>query len=357
MLSELETFAKRLRQARIKAKLSMDALCKKMDGIVSKQAISKYEAAKMMPTSTILIALAEALAVELDYFVRPFSFDVDNLEVSFRKKSSIGTKDVSALKVQIQDDIERYLEVEEILGKETPAVCNIEVGEIKTATDMEQCAKKVRDAWGLGKDSIANVEDMLEANGIKVIYTAAPDGFDGVSGIVNGIHYIIVLNKKKEHAERRRLTSLHELGHLLFNNKFSENLTQHEKENLCNAFANEMLLPSEKLQLYFGGKSKIAFEELFAMGEAYGISADAIVHKLHEMGIVSDKRYKIFYIRKNQDLALKAKVEESRYKEYTPKRFDSMVYSALAQKLITTSKAASLLNCSANEVRKKLNVI
>lgn len=357
MLSDLETFAKRMRQARIMARLSMDALCEKMGGVVSKQAISKYEAAKMMPTSMVLIAMAEALAVELDYFFRPFTFDVDNLEVSFRKKSSVGVKEVSALKVQIQDDIERYLEVEEILGVETPSVSSIDVPSIKTTDDMEQCAQKLREIWGLGKDCIANVEDMLEANGIKVVYTVAPEGFDGVSGIVNGIHYIIVLNIKKDHTERRRLTSLHELGHLLFNSKFSEDLTQRERENLCNAFANELLLPSEKLQSYFGEKSKIALEELFAVGEAYGISVDAIVHKLHKMGIVSDKRYKTFFIRKNQDPALKAKVEESRYKEYSPKYFDSMVYSALAQKLITTSKAASLLNCSVNEVRRKLNVI
>ena len=35
---------------------------------------------------------------------------------------------------------------------------------------MEQCARKVREEWGLGKDCIANVQDMLEANGIKIIY-------------------------------------------------------------------------------------------------------------------------------------------------------------------------------------------
>lgn len=357
MLSDLETFAKRLRQARIKAKLSMDALCKNIGGVVTKQAISKYEAAMMMPSSTILIALADALAVDLDYFFRPFSFALDNFEVSFRKKSSVGSKDVSALKVQIQDDIERYLEVEEILGIAPTTVCNINVDNIKTPEDMEQCGQQVRRIWGLGDDCIANVPDMLEANGIKVIYTAAPDGFDGVSGIVNGIHYVIVLNQDREHIERRRLTSLHELGHLLFNNKFSDGLTQHEKEKLCNAFANEMLLPSKKLKLFFGGKDRIAFEELFAVGEAYGISADAIVHKLHEMGIVSDKRYKSFFIRKNQNPALKVKVEESRYKENSSRRFETMVYSALAQKLITASKAASLLNCSLNEVRQKLNTI
>ena len=86
MPNELEIFAKRLRQARIKAQLSMESLCERMGGIVSKQAISKYEGAKMMPTSTTLIALAEALKVKLDYFFRPFSFDLGDFDVSFRKK-------------------------------------------------------------------------------------------------------------------------------------------------------------------------------------------------------------------------------------------------------------------------------
>ena len=69
-MTELEIFAKRLRQTRMKEKLSMDALCQKTQGLVSKQAVSKYEAAKMMPSSTILIALADALKVNIDYNLR-----------------------------------------------------------------------------------------------------------------------------------------------------------------------------------------------------------------------------------------------------------------------------------------------
>ena len=357
MQNELEIFGKRLHQARIKAQFSMEALCESMGGIVTKQAISKYEGSKMMPTSTILIALAQALKVEIDYFFRPFTFELNEFKVSFRKKASIGAKEISAIKVQIQDDVERYLEIEEILGKETQAPLTIETGPIRTPADMEECARKIRQKWNLGNDSIANVQDMLESNGIKVIYTNAPEGFDGVSGVVNGMHYIIVLNAQKEHTERRRLTSIHELGHLLFNDKFSDNLTPHEIENLCNAFANEMLLPAEKLNQYFGGKSKIAIEELISVAEAYGISVDAIVHKLHDMGLVSEKRYRSFYIRKSQSPSLKNKVEMPRYKETNTNRFEAMVYSALAQQMISTSKAASFLNCSVNKVRQELNVI
>lgn len=83
----MEIFAKRLRQARVKEKISMEALSRLLNGLVSKQAISKYETAKMMPSSTILIALADALHMDLDYFFRPFAFDVQEMKVSFRKKS------------------------------------------------------------------------------------------------------------------------------------------------------------------------------------------------------------------------------------------------------------------------------
>ena len=101
-MTELEIFAKRLRQARLKEKLSMDALSKSIQGVVSKQAISKYEAAKMLPSSTILIALADALKVNVDYFFQPFKFDVQEMQVSFHKKSSVSQKDIASLKIKIK---------------------------------------------------------------------------------------------------------------------------------------------------------------------------------------------------------------------------------------------------------------
>ena len=77
----------------------MDQLVFNIGGIITKQAISKYENAKMMPNSTILIALATALDVDIDYFFRPFTFDVHELKVSFRKKSRTSAKDVNSLKL------------------------------------------------------------------------------------------------------------------------------------------------------------------------------------------------------------------------------------------------------------------
>ena len=354
MNNNLETFAKRLQQARLKAKLSMEKLSEKMNGIVTKQAISKYEKAKMMPNSTILIAMAEALEVDLDYFFRPFTFELDQFKVSFRKKSNTTVGDEKALEVQIQDEIERYLEIEEILGLEhnNELVKDlIPCKPLSTSNDMVNMAQKVRQKWQLGTAPIANTQELLESRGIKVLLTAAPDNFWGVSGIVNDKIPVIVLNSTDLHIEHRRLTAFHELCHLLYNKYFSEELSLHQKEKLCNAFANEMLLPSEILMSYFYGKSKIAFAEIEALSTNYGISIDAIVYKLKDLGIIGEKRYLGFCKHKNIRPDFKAYIEKSRYKEEPTTRFKALVYSALAQQLLSTSKAASLLGVSINNVR------
>ncbi len=356
-MTELEIFAQRLRQARILKKISMDQLVRLIGGLVTKQAISKYESAKMKPTSTIMIALATALNVDVEYFLRPFAFDANQLQVSFRKKSDTSAKEVNALKVQIQDQIERYLEIEELLGKSSNNMPRSEGPAVSTPEQMRELAQNVRHDWNLGEDAIGNVQDVLESKGIKVIATEAPIDFDGVSGVVGNNDYIVVLNSAQPHVERRRFTGMHELGHLLYNDRFSPELTPRQQEKLCNAFASEMLLPTSTLQRFFSPGEKISMSELRKVQLVYGISVDAIMHKLHELGIVNDSRYKSYNIRKRRDQSLCQYVETSCYKEDLTDRFETLVYAAAAKDLISTSKAASLLHSSITTVRKNLNVI
>ena len=222
---------------------------------------------------------------------------------------------------------------------------------------MCELARQLRNEWQLGHDAIGNVQDVLEEHGIKIICTIAPAGFDGLSGVVNGKDYIVVLNKNQIHVERRRFTALHELAHLLYNKRFSPELTLREKEKLCDAFASEMLLPTSVLQSVFSPGEKISTSELRQLQLVYGISIDAIMHKLKELDIISESKYKTYCIRKNQSEALKDYVEKSLYNEACSSKFEMMVYAAAAKELISTSKAASLLHSSVSTVRRNLNVI
>ena len=60
-----EIFGARLKNARVINGMSMDDLCTKMNNLVSKQTISKYESGKMLPNSTNLIALPVTKTVAL----------------------------------------------------------------------------------------------------------------------------------------------------------------------------------------------------------------------------------------------------------------------------------------------------
>ena len=118
-----------------------------------------------------------------------------------------------------------------------------------------------------------------------------------------------------------------------------------------------MLLPTATLEKIFKPGEKISTSELRQLQLVYGISVDAIMHKLNEIGIVSDSKYKTYNIRKRQNKTLRDFAEASYYKENMTNKFETMVYAAAAKDLITTSKAASLLHTSISTVRKHLNVI
>ena len=66
-----EQIAKRLRQARLMKKLSLDELSGQMGKYrVSKQALSKYESGEVTPTDETLYHIATVLKMDIEYFYR-----------------------------------------------------------------------------------------------------------------------------------------------------------------------------------------------------------------------------------------------------------------------------------------------
>lgn len=354
-----ELFAKRLKQARQKASLSMDALSAKTGKEVSKQTISKYEAGKTMAGSSILIKLSNALNVPVDYFFRPYTFDVSETEISFRKKASVGVKDQTLLKIKIQDQVERFIDIENILGVESRELQLNVPSRISLPMQMIMLAKEVRRTWGIGISPIASVKNLLMSHGVKVFGIDGPEGFDGISGYANGNIPLMVINSNINNIERRRFTHMHEFAHLLANSSFEEKLSNHEKEKLCDVFASEMLLPSEVVESEFGSKSKITIQGLKKIQVIYGISIDATMYSLKRIGIINENRHRNYCIQKNSNHGFKTSVEESRYSEplsnneYDDDFYEDLVYQALNQELISPSKAAQLLNTSIHEIENK----
>ncbi|MFA9370997.1 MAG: helix-turn-helix domain-containing protein [Labilibaculum antarcticum] len=341
-------FATRLKSARTMQGLSMDELVNKMNGKLSKNSISKYEKGDMLPDSTHLIELANALNRAVDYFFRPLKVSLEKVE--FRKKSSLKVKESNRIKEFVKDYTERYLEIEEILSVcpvfKNP-IANIP---IRTGQDVKDAVDRLRNEWKIGYNAIPNVVKLLEDNGIKVIEIEAHMQFDGLSSLIDDAFPIIVLNNDFL-AERKRFTALHELGHLLL--QIDESIKQKDIENLCNIFANMMLIADEVFVNIIGAsRHDIAVQELVSIQVNYGISIDALMYKAKDLNCISESRYKYYWIKKNQNPRLKESIEQSRYlQEVETGRFNSLVYRALASELISSSKASELAMQSLSDIK------
>ena len=83
----------------------------------------------------------------------------------------------------MHDHQERYISLENsfvdsvaipVVGRGTLFVSSVE--------DAERAAEQLRAAWNTGEDAIANLVELLEANGIKVVLLDVCDNFDGACG-------------------------------------------------------------------------------------------------------------------------------------------------------------------------------
>ena len=90
--------------------------------------------------------------------------------------------------------------------------------------------------------------------------------------------------------------------------------------------------------------NKVFLNEIGRLQTQFGISIEAILHRLKDEHIMSDALHTQFYIKQNMSPKLKAWAKTSTYLgEETSYRFSRMVYRALAENLISEEKANEIL--------------
>jgi Zn-dependent peptidase ImmA (M78 family)/DNA-binding XRE family transcriptional regulator len=344
-------FAQRFVSARKMAGLSLQELSDRVGNVVTKQALSKYEKGLMKPDSQILLSLAKALNVKVDYFFRRKPVELKGVE--FRKKASLTKKKKEAIEQQTADFLERYLELENILNIKSEFTNPIEGIVCSNIEEVEKAAGKLLDAWDLGRNPVPNVLEMLEDKGVKVFEFSADDDFNGLSTWVNNCA-VIVVNSSLD-IVRKRFTAIHELAHLVL--QFKEDLPEKEKERLCHCFAGAILLPGESLLEEIGAnRKKFALRELIDLKEYFGISIQAIIARARNLSLIDEGTYKSFWIAWNRMGYRKNEPGEYKGKEHAT-RFQQLLLYAAAEGIITLNKAASLANQPLAEFEKDFVVL
>ncbi len=345
------TFAQRLVNARKIRCMSQRELSNALQGQISPTAIEKYEKGLMMPSSAVLIMLSKALNMKLDYFFRPFTVAIDTSKFEFRKYSSMGAKKVESVKYMVCAEIEKYLEIESLLGISTAFSLDYSNIMVEGENEAKLLAMRFRDNMNIGSDAIVSAVELLESCGIKIIEIDHDAKFSGTCNKAGQIP-VIVINRNMT-SERKRITIFHELGHLLMH--CVEGV---DDEKMCTIFASEVLIPSDKFISILGAsRHDISLIELQAIQREYGISVDALMAKATQLNIITQRRYTSYYKKKNAVPLFKEAVDASHYPMEHTNRFERLVYRALASEVISYSKAAALLDLSVDEVRNTLNLM
>ena len=196
----------------------------------------------------------------------------------------------------------------------------------------------------------------LAVNGAALATLVFLESREGVFVLVNEAtqsacdrnYDVIAANLK---ADRKRFTVLHELGHILMR---VNHHPEKEREFYCHSFAGAMLIPKEALRKELGpSRTQIYLNELVYLKKQFGASIQAIVYRAKHLGIVSESFFKNFMIY----FSMKGykKNEPGEYNGYEKSnRFKQLIYRAVAEEIISTSKAAALDNKRLSEFRDEL---
>jgi Zn-dependent peptidase ImmA (M78 family)/transcriptional regulator with XRE-family HTH domain len=450
-------FGARLRAARKMAGLSMEDLAGKLGGLVTKQAISKYEQGQMLPSPEVLEKLVEVLkiatwgasplrdsekeleearsvqspalfafeAVERPMFRRTsslnrlrkkdkhslivtgageeqkqyFSVVLNRIDASVRKSAEeagsnklseaqsaspvegfspladrrarlardwdsgagldeirfrtgerLSAKTGSALRYRIAGHLQKYLELESVLGLPVAFENPIAGRPARGRAEVEAAAAEVRRRWELGSGPVVNLLGLLEDKGIKVYETRGIDGFEGLSGRYGELPFVAVSMERP--ADRIRFTAAHELGHMLCDFEAAES-----PEGDCHAFGAAFLLPRAALETAFTpSRRKVTLGDLGEIKETYGVSLQAIMYRAHALGLISDRQLRSFRE------TIKAKgwmmTEPVAYtgKEHAT-RFRRLLHYAVAADILDVARAAEMAGVPAGELEKEIGDI
>ena len=116
-----------------------------------------------------------------------------------------------------------------------------------------------------------------------------------------------------------------------------------------------MLLPAKALKDELGGerRSAVSIQELVHLKEHHGISIQAAIARIHFLGIINDAAYRQFNIFVNTHGMREE--EPGKYGiDDRPTRFPKLLHRALAEGVISLSKAAVLARSPIEKLQQEM---
>ncbi|MBE0616707.1 MAG: ImmA/IrrE family metallo-endopeptidase [Proteobacteria bacterium] len=203
--------------------------------------------------------------------------------------------------------------------------------------------------WQLGLDAIENLTEVLEDKGLKVHVIEATDAFDALTFPADGD--AVIIGNARQPTDRLRFSLAHELGHLVL-----EPAADVDAEKAANRFAGAFLVPQETARREIGSKRHcLDLVELILLRRKYGLSVQAWINRAQDLGILSEAAATRPF---DELVRLGGRRSEigPKLPDEEPRRMEILVRRALAEDLISRSRAAELLGRTIAEFYAKEKV-
>jgi len=284
----------RLKQLRLARGLSLQDLAAEMGGIVSKQALSKYELGLSKPSAVVLNRLAGALGVKAAYLWSEPS--INCTFIAYRKGTGLAKAEQQRVESVVCQMLEDRVSLQRMVRGAAEVDLPVKSFKVNALKDTEEFAEQLRATWNLGLGPVASVTGTLEDHFVHVFEIEASQRFDGISAVARdtegNVAAAAVVSRKSLPGGRQRLNLAHELGHLVLDTSASV-----DEEKAAFRFAGAFLAPRETLFKELGRKrSLVQSQELFLLKQKYGMSIQSLVYRLHDLGVISDQHYRQWWM-------------------------------------------------------------
>lgn len=249
-----ELISRRLKHAREKRGLTQAQLSEKL-GFKDRQTLAAIEAGQRKILAEELVRAAQALGVDLDYFMDSFRL---NGEGKFSWRSA---KDAASnLLEEFEERAGRWIATYRKLGERKvtmadPLQYRLPLTERSMFEEARAAAEALGREWGLGEIPALHLEARVrERLGALVLYVNAPAGISGAACQLPNLNAVLI--NRKEPEGRRHYDLAHETFHLL---TWEQMPPEHREteiprggkgrrvEQLADNFASALLMPERTL--------------------------------------------------------------------------------------------------------------
>lgn len=288
----------RIREARVSRGYSLMELSELLG--VSSQAISQYELGASKPSMTVLVKMMEVLNFPLRFFTKPKpNIDYSSSAVNFRSMKSTAKKLKEAFSYRIEWADEIYQFLKKYINFPEVNIPNLEHILNKSELDndtIEECALYLRKHWGVEKNPIRNMVELLQDNGFVICSVELKNQkVDAFSQWYNNVPYII-LGSDKSSASRSRFDLAHELGHLILHVHIDQEEMKKKEvldrlEDEAHYFAGAFLMPSNSFPCEVISNS---IEHFILLKKRWKVSIQAMIMRCEKLGLFKD--YQVRYL-------------------------------------------------------------